>query len=684
MKKQKLIKNKLTTRIRLLISLTTTAIILLMSITGYFITENALNRQAEVDGLILNQQITSEILTRIALQNSMEEQLGDSIKYIVNTLLNMPDNELTSDYLTKISKEAQIPELNVAYLSKDRAIVASNMEGNLGWQYPEGHAVYPLFTQAGEIVEDYRLSSIPGDDTLYKYGAVSDGKGKVVQIGLDNAQFQGKIEKYSLQSYLLELVENNKMLKYVLITDKESVGLYSSMPEEIGMPFTDDEGIMNVLNTNDNYYGQYDEGGELVFDIITPWSYGIQKFNGEEVNIGLVNIGVKMDAVKDGLKKYITTSIILILLSIIIGYLLSVYIYKVINSILVGATNTAKALSVGKSSQMNYKKNDEVGDLANLLNTTSNKIENLLETTLNRIEFVEESSSTLALSSKESSEATQTIAEKAQEMAAIGYKQSNQSRSLISDMTELESAMEEATQNVENVSKSYKDALEHVEKGREGIIHMVTSMKDIKSGSDKSIETLEELEELSKNIIGIVDIIKGISDQTNLLALNAAIEAARAGEAGIGFAVVADEVRKLAEQSKQSVTSVYSVVEDIRKALIVTTQSIKESGDLSTSGVDIVTKVADDFTYIIEQLNKTGETIQDIENTIKFTQDKSVKTIKEVEVIGDLANSTLSKIEEVAAASEEQLASSEELSALSEHLTTNVNDVLKLINDFKN
>ena len=684
MKKQKLIKNKLTTRIRFLISLTTTAIILMMSITGYFITENALNKQAEVDGMILNQQIASEILTRIALQNSLEEQLGDSIKYIVNTLLNMPDNELTSEYLTKISKEANISELNVAYLSKDRAIVASNMEGNLGWQYPEGHAVYPLFTQAGEIVEDYRLSSIPGDDTLYKYGAVSDGMGKVVQVGLDNAQFQGKIEKYSLQSYLLELVENNKMLKYVLITDKESVGLYSSMPEEIGMSFSDDEGIMNALSTNSNFYGNYNEGGEIVFDIIIPWNYGIQKFNGEEVNIGLVNIGVKMDAVKDELKKYITTSIILILLSIIIGYLLSVYIYKVINSILVGATNTAKALSVGKSSLMNYKKDDEVGDLANLLNTTSNKIENLLETTLNGIEFVEESSSTLALSSKESAGATQTIAEKAQEMAAIGYKQSNQSRSLISDMNDLESAMEEATKDVVDVSNSYKDALEHVEKGREGIINMVTSMKDIKRGSDKSIETLEELEELSKNIIGIVDIIKGISDQTNLLALNAAIEAARAGEAGKGFAVVADEVRKLAEQSKQSVTSVYSVVEDIRKALTITTQNIKESGDLSTSGVDVVTKVADDFTYIIEQLNKTGETIRDIENSIKFTQDKSVKTIKEVELIGELANDTLSKIEEVAAASEEQLASSEELSALSEHLTTNVNDILKLINDFKN
>ena len=677
--------NKLTRKIRILIALSFATVILLMSVLGYFITQNVLYKQAELDGMALNNQISSEILTRIALQKSMEDQLGDSIKYVMKTLLNMPDEELTSEYLTKISKEAKIAELNVAYLSNDRKIVASNMKENMGWQYPEGHAVYPLFTQADEVVEDYRLStSVLSDDTLYKYGAVSDGKGKIVQVGLDNATLQEKIEEYSIQSYFMELIESNELLKYVLITDKESVGLYSSMPEEIGMSFSDDEGIMEVLNTNNDYYGKYNEGGEIVFDIIMPWEYGTQKFNGKEVNIGLVNIGLKMDSVKSGLRKYITTSAIIALLGLVLSYLLSVYIYRIINNIIVGVAQTAKALSVGKSAIMNYKKDDEVGELATLLNNTSSKIENLLNTTLNGVKFVEESSTTLSLSSKESTDATQTIAENAQAMSEIGNEQNQQVLSMIKEMNDLESLMEETTHDVTNVTISYKDALEHVEKGKEGIINIMTNMKDIKKGSDKSLDTLGELEELSKNIIGIVDIIKGISDQTNLLALNAAIEAARAGEAGKGFAVVADEVRKLAEQSKQSVTSVYSVVEDIRKVLTITTEDITQNGELSTNGVNTVEKVADDFNYIIKQLNQTGEIILQIENSIKHTKNKSIETAKEVEAIGDLANKTLIKIEEVAAASEEQLATSQELNALSEHLSTSVNEILKLINDFTN
>ncbi|WP_308017554.1 methyl-accepting chemotaxis protein [Alkalihalobacillus deserti] len=91
-----------------------------------------------------------------------------------------------------------------------------------------------------------------------------------------------------------------------------------------------------------------------------------------------------------------------------------------------------------------------------------------------------------------------------------------------------------------------------------------------------SIE-MEQLISTSKKIEQISQIVTSIADQTNLLALNASIEAARAGEHGKGFAVVASEVRKLAENTKDTVSEVSSLVNEINRYTNTMSESIAEN-----------------------------------------------------------------------------------------------------------
>jgi methyl-accepting chemotaxis protein len=74
------------------------------------------------------------------------------------------------------------------------------------------------------------------------------------------------------------------------------------------------------------------------------------------------------------------------------------------------------------------------------------------------------------------------------------------------------------------------------------------------------IKVVDQINVLAKSIMDI-------TGQTNLLALNASIEAARAGEAGKGFAVVADNIRVLAEQSKDAVSHIQEVTENVTVAV---------------------------------------------------------------------------------------------------------------------
>ncbi len=119
-----------------------------------------------------------------------------------------------------------------------------------------------------------------------------------------------------------------------------------------------------------------------------------------------------------------------------------------------------------------------------------------------------------------------------------------------------------------------------------------------------SLEQAESLkvqfDEKVKSIEGVSELISGITGQVNMLALNASIEAARAGEYGRGFAVVADNVRKLAEEAKDSVEQVSSIVTDLR-------ESIEKAIDHIVGSINTVASISEETAAGSEEASSATE-----------------------------------------------------------------------------
>ncbi|WBX78607.1 methyl-accepting chemotaxis protein [Virgibacillus salarius] len=111
-----------------------------------------------------------------------------------------------------------------------------------------------------------------------------------------------------------------------------------------------------------------------------------------------------------------------------------------------------------------------------------------------------------------------------------------------------------------NLSAVFDDVTNTIQDMAESITGLASNMSFI---SEKATEVTNRVDTIEK----VSNVVKGIADQSNLLGLNAAIESARAGEHGRGFSVVADEIRNMAANSKDQVTEIHTITDNIKEVI---------------------------------------------------------------------------------------------------------------------
>ncbi len=329
------------------------------------------------------------------------------------------------------------------------------------------------------------------------------------------------------------------------------------------------------------------------------------------------------------------------------------------------------------------KSKDEIGDLANTLNQLTSNLQNMLMTMRNTSHHLTENANETASSLSEMNESVQVVANNIEEVSASmtdGMNHADKASTVLISLAEdLQDMKIKADNTVENSNKTMQIAEEGEVRAKE----INNDMEKIRTGSQEVSETIQQLVQSTAKIQSITNAISDIASQTNLLALNASIEAARAGEHGKGFAVVAEEVRKLAEQSNAEVSQVENLVKDIMEKIGKVLISSTENEKYIEKGSETVQLTAQALNNISSAVSDTVKEIATISNLLSTETVKSDKIVDMIQEFTESIHQIESTMTNISAAAEETTAGIAEVSSRSNESTHMAQELEKYVQTFK-
>lgn len=491
------------------------------------------------------------------------------------------------------------------------------------------------------------------DSTKHTMIDVINTTSKIVENEISNADAEDlDYDEYakSLSEVQLEGMDSS----YVYVVKNDGTMLYHPTKEKVGQP-VENAVIKGVVQQLQDGTKPDTAVVEYVFNGTTKYSaYTI--LNNENILVLTADESEALSGITTVTGAAVGISTVIVLLAVIICFLRVRRLMRPLVKVSTIIEEIANG-DINADFDMVKESNDEIGliiekmkELTQSLGNIVGRIRNSSDTmSANSYELNDTSSQTLA-ANNEISKAVEDVAEGSTGMA-----------SSISKINENLEEMSRETKDINESVNEIKNQTTAVQDSSKIMNDKVKSMQDSSHKMDDGISAIskriETVNTTVDKVSNIVSVIEEISSETNLLSLNASIEAARAGDAGKGFAVVAQEIRVLSDNTNTELENIKQIISSLVEECRYCVQASSTIVEDNAKQKEEIKAVLDEFGALDEQIQKTAEKADEIEELVTAMIELNDDITKSSNSLTDVSAAN-------AAATEEMNANIEELNAM--------------------
>lgn len=498
---------------------------------------------------------------------------------------------------------------------------------------------------------------------------------EISNSGVDDLDYDGYAN--NLSDVKLEGMDS----AYMYVVQNDGTMLYHPTKEKVGQPVENAviKGVVKQLQDGKKpgtTVVEYDFNGTTKYSAYTI-------LNNENILVLTADESEALAGITTVTGVAVGIIAIVVLIAIIISFIMGrrlmrplVKVSTIIEDVANG--NIEADFSVVKES------NDEIGliiekmkELTQSLGSIVGKIRNSSDTmSSNSYELNDTSSQTLA-ANNEISKAVEDVAEGSTGMAASISKinenlleMSNETKDINASVDEIKNqtvAVQDSSKIMNDKIKSMQDSSHKMDEGISAI--------------SKRIETVNTTVDKVSNIVSVIE---EISSETNLLSLNASIEAARAGDAGKGFAVVAQEIRVLSDNTNTELENIKQIISSLVEECRYCVQASGTIVEDNAKQKEEIKAVLDEFGSLDEQIQKTAEKADEIEELVTAMIELNDDITKSSNSLTDVSAANAAATEEMNANIEELNAMMHGVSEMAGHMNNESDGLKEALSFFNN